>query len=75
MTWKCKRQMDHANVLYTRYCDVVIDVVVECKRVPKINAFVRWVGCWLNVLRLEVCGCIVREIKSDPILTLLGSTW
>ena len=39
-TWKCKRQMDHANVLYTRYWDVVIDVVVECRRVPKINAFV-----------------------------------
>jgi hypothetical protein len=48
---------------------------VEYKKVPIINAFVRWVGYWLSVLKLEVCGCTVCGTKTDPILTLLGSTW
>ena len=58
VTWKWKRQMDQANVLYTRYCDVVIGAVVECKSVPKINAFVMWFGCWINELSSKVYECI-----------------
>jgi hypothetical protein len=48
---------------------------VEYRKVPIINAFVRWLGYWLSVLRLVVCGCAVCGTKSDPIMTWLGSTW